>query len=124
MTTRQFVSPVLVRNGTATVLHHIPFGKRAFKEADLQALLFAHPTLIPVGDIEPIFDGLRPLARELRVGSGFIDLVFMNDEGYLALVETKLKVRCGAKGASNRTPRVATTKMSFSSRNARCGPSS
>ena len=44
-------------------------------------MLFAHPTLIPVGDIEPIFDRLRPLARELRVRSGFIDLVFMNDEG-------------------------------------------
>ena len=55
-----------------------------------RSLLFAHPTLIPVGDIEPIFDRLRPLARELRVRSGSIDLVFMNDEGYLTLVETKL----------------------------------
>ena len=87
---RQFVTPVLIRNGTATVLRHVPFDERTFKEADLQALLFAHPTLIPVGDIEPIFDRLHPLARELRVGSGFIDLVFMNDEGYLTLVETKL----------------------------------
>lgn len=90
MKARQFVTPVLVRNGAATVLRHIPFDDRTFKEADLQALLFAHPKLIPVRDIEPIFDGLLPLARELRVGSGFIDLVFMNDEGYLTLVETKL----------------------------------
>ena len=90
MKARQFVTPVLIRNGTATVLRHVPFDERTFKEADLQALLFAHPTLIPVGDIEPIFDRLHPLARELRVGSGFIDLVFMNDEGYLTLVETKL----------------------------------
>ncbi len=90
MKARQFVTPVLIRNGTATVLRHVPLDERTFKEADLQALLFAHPTLIPVGDIEPIFDRLHPLARELRVGSGFIDLVFMNDEGYLTLVETKL----------------------------------
>ena len=46
--------------------------------------------MIPVGEIEPIFDGLLPLARELRVERGFIDLVFMNDQGYLTLVETKL----------------------------------
>ena len=87
---KQFVTPVLVRNGAATVLRHIPFDDRTFKEADLQALLFEHPKLIPVRDIEPIFDGLLPLARELRVGSGFIDLVFMNEGGYLTLVETKL----------------------------------
>ena len=90
MKARQFVTPVLVRNGAATVLRHIPFDDRMFKEADLQALLFMHPKLIPVRDIEPIFDGLLPLARELRVGSGFIDLIFMNEEGYLTLVETKL----------------------------------
>jgi len=90
MKARQFVTPVLVRNGAATVLRHIPLDDRTFQEADLQALLFAHPTMIPVGDIEPIFDGPLPLARELRVGSGFIDLVFMNDAGYLTLVETKL----------------------------------
>ena len=91
MKDRQFVTPVLVRDGEATPLRRVPLDERTFKkERDLQALLFAHPTLIPVGDIEPIFDRLRPLARELRVGSGFIDLVFMNDEGYLTLVETKL----------------------------------
>ncbi len=42
------------------------------------------------GNIEPLFAGLRPLARELPVGGGFLDLIFMNGEGYLTLVETKL----------------------------------
>jgi len=46
--------------------------------------------LIPIGEIEPIFDGLLPLARELPVGGGFLDLVYMNVDGYLTLVETKL----------------------------------
>ncbi|MDE2773494.1 MAG: hypothetical protein OXI46_07290 [Gemmatimonadota bacterium] len=73
MRARQFVSPVLVRNGTATVLRHIPLDRPTFREANLQSLLFEHPEMIPVGEIEPIFDGLLPLARELRVGSGFID---------------------------------------------------
>ena len=71
MKDRQFVTPVLVRNGEATPLRRIPLDERTFDELALQDLLFAHPTLIPVGDIEPLFAGLRPLARELPVGGGF-----------------------------------------------------
>ena len=84
------MTPVLVRNGKETPLRRISFDERTFDERALQNLLFAHPTLIPVGDIEPLFAGLRPLARELPIGSGFLDLIFMNEEGYLTLVETKL----------------------------------
>ena len=90
MKDRQFVTPVLVRDGEATPLRRVPLDERTFDESALQDLLFAHPTLIPVGDIEPLFEGLRPLARELPVGGGFLDLIFMNGEGYLTLVETKL----------------------------------
>ena len=90
MKDRQFVTPVLVRDGEATPLRRVPLDERTFDELALQDLLFAHPTLLPVGDIEPLFEGLRPLARELPVGSGFLDLIFMNGEGYLTLVETKL----------------------------------
>ena len=90
MKDRQFVTPVLVRDGEATPLRRVPFDERTFDERALQDLLFAHPALIPVGDIEPLFAGLRPLARELPVGGGFLDLIFMNEEGYLTLVETKL----------------------------------
>ena len=90
MKDRQFVTPVLVRDGEATPLRRVPFDERTFDELALQDLLFAHPAVIPVGDIEPLFAGLRPLARELPVGGGFLDLIFMNGEGYLTLVETKL----------------------------------
>lgn len=40
--------------------------------------------------MEPIFDGIIPLARELPVGSNYLDLLFVNAQGYLTLVETKL----------------------------------
>ncbi len=90
MKDRQFVTPVLVRDGEATPLRRVPFDERTFDELALQDLLFAHPALIPVGDIEPLFAGLRPLARELPVGGGFLDLIFMNGEGDLTFVETKL----------------------------------
>ena len=90
MKDRQFVTPVLVRDGEATPLRRVPFDERTFDELALQDLLFAHHALIPAGEIEPLFAGLRPLARELPVGGGFLDLIFMNGDGYLTLVETKL----------------------------------
>ena len=52
MKDRQFVTPVLVRDGEATPLRRVPFDERTFDERALQDLLFAHPALIPVGDIE------------------------------------------------------------------------
>ena len=54
MKDRQFVTPVLVRNGKETPLRRVSFDERTFDERALQNLLFAHPTLIPVGDIEPL----------------------------------------------------------------------
>ena len=90
MKDRQFVTPLLVRDGDATPLQRVPLDEHTFTEAQLQDLLFKHPQLIPVGEIEPIFDELQPLARELPVGGGYLDLVYINTAGYLTLVETKL----------------------------------
>ena len=70
MKDRQFVTPLLVRDGDATPLQRVPLDEHTFTEAQLQDLLFKHPQLIPVGEIEPIFDELQPLARELPVGGG------------------------------------------------------
>ena len=47
MKDRQFVTPVLVRDGEATPLRRVPFDERTFDELALQDLLFAHPALIP-----------------------------------------------------------------------------
>jgi hypothetical protein len=59
-------------------------------EAWLQQLLFEHPELIPFEELDPLFRGSIPLAREVESGSGPIDLVFGNADGLLTLVETKL----------------------------------
>ena len=71
-------------------LKRIPFHEKAYPESWLQQLLFDHPTLIPIVEIEPIFEGLIPLGMEVPTDTGPIDLIFMNSEGYLTLVETKL----------------------------------
>jgi hypothetical protein len=86
----QHLTPMLVQRGETIRLVRFPFTDRRFNEAWLQTLLFAHPALIPVEEIEPVFGPLRALARELPTSAGSIDLVYVNPDGLLTLVETKL----------------------------------
>ena len=59
-------------------------------EAWLRDLLFSHPELLPVRDIDPSFGPLIPLCRELRTEAGPLDIAFINPHGRLTLVECKL----------------------------------
>ncbi len=69
----------------------LPFGEtRGRNEAWLRDLLFAHPEVVPVGDIDPSFGPLLPLCRELRTEAGPLDLAFVSPAGRLTLVECKL----------------------------------
>lgn len=43
----------------------------------LQELLFRHPALIPIDEIEPAFGPLLPVAWELPTASGPLDLLFI-----------------------------------------------
>jgi hypothetical protein len=103
MSQRQFTTPLVIRglkdpssSGGATYLQRIPFeGDKAddshiFSESWLQQLLFKHPALLPISEIEPVFDSPIPIVRELPVGSGALDLLYINSKGFLTLVETKL----------------------------------
>jgi hypothetical protein len=62
-----------------------------YNEAWLQDLLMRHPSILPVGRIEPAFEGMVPICRELPMSSGgFLDNLFMTKNGDLALIECKL----------------------------------
>jgi hypothetical protein len=65
-------------------------GGTAYNESWLQGLIHAHPALLPVQEIEPAFEGLMPICRELRVPSGYIDNLLITPDGGICLVETKL----------------------------------
>ena len=66
MAARQHSVPLLVQGNQATRLVRVPLTERRFHETWLQERLFAHPPLIPVEEIDPVFGPLRPVARELR----------------------------------------------------------
>lgn len=90
MPSRQHTAPILIQGGRATTLVRVPLAARAFAEDWLQRLLFEHPGLLPVDELEPAFGPLLPLAREVQTGRGPVDLLLVSPEGNLTLVETKL----------------------------------
>jgi len=90
MPRRMATTPLLIENGQTIRLTRVPFIEWEHDEAWLQDLLFNHPALLPVGDIEPVFAPATPVARELPTPSGPLDILYVTPEGYPTLVETKL----------------------------------
>jgi len=90
MAGRQHTTPLILERGDVTRLTRVPLTEKAFTEGWLQTLLFEHPELIPVEEIEPVFGPLYPVARELRTDVGPVDLLYVNPEGFLTIAETKL----------------------------------
>jgi len=82
--------PVLIQNEEVAPLHRIEFDDNFRDEDWLQKLLFKHPELIPFDEIEPAFKNSVAVAREVESGAGPIDILYVNPDGFLTLVETKL----------------------------------
>ena len=71
-------------------LERVYLGSGTHSEAWLQELIHAHPTILPISDIEPGFGQLLSVAREVPCSSGFIDNLYLTPSGEIVLVETKL----------------------------------
>jgi hypothetical protein len=87
---RQYATPLIVRKDQTIPLTRVLLGSREVDEGQLQRLLFAHPSIIPVDEIEPVFAPLAPVARELPTPAGLVDVLYANADGFLTVVETKL----------------------------------
>ena len=91
MEDRRYSDPLVVTEDGAThKLTRVPFDERTVHEGWLQDLLERHPELLPVEDIEPAFAPLIAIGREVGTPVGPIDNLFINPDGYVTLVETKL----------------------------------
>ena len=86
----QQVQPLLFMDDKHIELEKMHFHMSEYDEAWLQALLHEHPSLLPVGDVEPEFGGLISLGREIDVGGVYVDNLFINSRGFMTIVETKL----------------------------------
>jgi len=91
---RQHAAPVLITaDGTrASALTALPLGVdgHGFTEADIQALVQAHPTCMPIAEIDALFRDPVPICTELSTPAGPIDNFMVTPSGLPVLVECKL----------------------------------
>jgi hypothetical protein len=92
---RRDVAPLFLKSlsgaGTSAIRLACDDGAPALHdEAWLRDLVFDHPELLPIGEIEPVLDPLFSACIELPLASGNADNLFLNSNGGIALVECKL----------------------------------
>lgn len=90
---RQHCAPVLLTSfGSGEAL--VPLGQQSgdgmVSEAEMQALVHAHPGSLPIAEIDPLFAGALPVCTELNTPAGAIDNLLMTPSGLPVLVECKL----------------------------------
>ena len=76
--------------GQGVVFDRVPVEDALIGESWLQRVLFEHPELLPIGELDQMFAPVRPLAREVSTGVGAIDLLAVSPSEVLTIVETKL----------------------------------
>lgn len=80
--------------GAPEILPRVPLGAGvsagSIDEATLQDILFRYPRALPVANIDPAYAGLIPVCKELITPAGYIDALFVNHLGRLAIAEFKL----------------------------------
>jgi len=87
---KQHSKPLFISNDICDKLEQISCDRMEFSEDYIQKLCFNHPNLLPIDEIEPIYNGLIPICRELAMPSGYCDVAYINDSGLITLVECKL----------------------------------
>jgi hypothetical protein len=81
---------LLDENAAPQLVTRVPEGE-ARREATLRDLIYDHPAIMPVHDLDPSFGRLFTVARELNVpGVGFIDVLLADELGRLVVIECKL----------------------------------
>ena len=76
--------------GRTSRLERVFLGAGTNSEDWLQALIFEHPELLPIAQIEPGFGTIVPIGREVPCSHGSIDNLYVTPSGEIVLVEAKL----------------------------------
>lgn len=87
---KQHTSPTVIVGNHATTLEKVPLGAGTYDEDWIQRICFENPTLLPVEELEPTFGGMIPICRELPTKSGSVDLIYLNEYGFITIGECKL----------------------------------
>jgi hypothetical protein len=89
---RQHSTPLLLTSGAAGAIPLTPLSQSSnvVREADIQALIHAHPLCLPIAEIDPMFVGPVPICTELNTSAGSIDNFMVTPSGLPVIVECKL----------------------------------
>lgn len=91
---RQHSTPVMLPRGDTQSIALRPLGFQsgddAVNEADIQNLVHAHPSALPIAEIDPLFVNPIPICTELNTPAGPIDNFMVTATGLPVLVECKL----------------------------------
>jgi hypothetical protein len=81
---------ILIDNACSTVVPRIPQGD-ANLEHPLRDLIFDHPQILPLAELEPEIGRVVAVAKEFNLpGAGFADVLLVSEWGRLIIVECKL----------------------------------
>jgi hypothetical protein len=84
---KQHTLPVSIRDEKVSLLTKVPVASKGYNEDWIQNLCFNHPEMLPIAEIEPTFNDMVPICRELACPSGSMDLVYVNEYGFIAIGE-------------------------------------
>lgn len=87
---RQYSKPILISGDSSRALKRLNYTEREYDEKWLQNIIDQHPESMPISEIEPVFADSIAICTELETKSGFCDNLFINDQGYITLIECKL----------------------------------
>lgn len=90
---RQHTTPILVPlAGKPQPLKSVSLrgGEGALLESEIQALVHAYPSLLPIQEIDPLYAGPVAVCREMETPVGYIDNFLVTPSGLPVLVECKL----------------------------------
>jgi hypothetical protein len=84
-------TPMMITLGAFSApLTRVMLGTGTHNEAWLQALIFNHPEMLPIGSIEPAFADAVAIACEIPCSHGYIDNLYLTPRGDIVVVEVKL----------------------------------
>ena len=87
---KQHTSPVIITKDTILTLEKVSLNSKSYNEDWIQNICFRSPNLLPIAELEPTFGGMIPICTELKTESGSIDLVYVNESGFITIGECKL----------------------------------
>lgn len=85
-------TPILIDTGfeNAAQLTRVSTSDTSIIEDWIQQLIFEHPTVLPIFELDPAFAPAIPIGREVPTTAGPIDALFISPSGDLTIVEAKL----------------------------------